>query len=49
MFERVIARAERAAAARARSAIRRLTERIRHEAPPGIKTIEEARGIRLSG
>ena len=49
MLERVIARVERAAAARARSAIRRLAERIRDESPSGIQATEEAGGIRLSG
>jgi hypothetical protein len=49
MFERMIARAERAAAARARLAIRSLAERLRSETPQGMKITEEPGGIRLSG
>lgn len=49
MFERLIARAERAAARRARRQRERIAARLREELPPGVRIETGEEGVTLSG
>jgi ABC-type transport system involved in cytochrome bd biosynthesis fused ATPase/permease subunit len=49
MFERLMARAMRAAESRGSATSAQLAERLKQELPRGIDVIVEDRGVRLSG
>lgn len=49
MFERLMARGERIAAARKRQAIARLAERLGEDVPPGVEAEPGEEGLILSG